>query len=131
MNGYAEFEPVADQFFQLPYVPYDYGIVPVDESPSRQPTATTNQGPSYETPWYVDSINRAIERAAQVATVNAAGYPPYPTFPSPSPAPVPMPMPVPSPGVQQQSSGGIQLSQTTLMLIVGGFLLFTLGKRGR
>lgn len=121
-------------FYGLPWVDqfgYTYGIVPVDESPSRQPTATTN-APSYETPWYVDSINRAIERAAQVATIEAGGYPPYPTFPTPSPAPVPMPMPVPSPGVQPQpSGGGIQLSQTTLMLIVGGFLLFTLGKRGR
>lgn len=111
-------------FYGLPYVP-DY-IVPVDDSPSRQPTVAR----SYEEPWYVDSINRAIERAAQVATVEVAGYPPYPTFPTPSPAPVPMP--VPMPGVQpQQSTGGIQLSTNTLMLIVGGFLLFTLGKRGR
>lgn len=120
------------EYFSLPWVDqsgYVYGIVPADDPvPSRQPTASA---PSYETPWYVDSINRAIERAAQVATVEVAGYPPYPTFPTPSPAPQPMPMPVPSPGVQPQASSGIQLSQTTLMLIVGGFLLFTLGKRGR
>jgi hypothetical protein len=111
------------EYFGLPYVDY---IVPVEEGSSRQPTASA---PSYETPWYVDSINRAIERAAQVATVEVAGYPPYPQFPTPSPAPVPVP--APTPGAQPQPSSGIQLSQTTLMLIVGGFLLFTLGKRGR
>ena len=120
-------------FYGLPWVDqsgYAYGIVPVDETPSRQPTATTN-APSYEAPWYVDSINRAIERAAQVATVNAAGYPPYPSYPTPAPQPIPMPAPVPGVQPQQSPGSGIQLSQTTLMLIVGGFLLFTLGKRGR
>jgi hypothetical protein len=116
-----------------PYAPnWPNYIVPVDEpSGSRAPTATTN-APSYETPWYVDSINRAIERAAQVATIEAGGYPPYPNYPLPTPPPVPQPAPMLAPGVQPQASGsGIQLSQTTLMLIVGGFLLFTLGKRGR
>jgi hypothetical protein len=119
------------EFWELPYV---YGIVPVDEpSRSRTPEATTNRAPSYETPWWIDTINRGIERAAQVATLEVAGYPPYPNYPLPTP-PQPVPMPAPLPGVtpQPQSPGsGIQLSQTTLMLIVGGFLLFTLGKRGR
>jgi len=124
-----------EYFYGLPYVDLTgqvFGIVPVDESsPSRTPTS---QAPSYETPWWIDTINRGIERAAQVATLEVAGYPPYPNYPlpTPSPMPQPMPMPVPAPGVQPQASGsGIQLSQTTLMLLVGGFLLFTLGKRGR
>lgn len=118
-----------DEYFEFWGLPYN--IVPVDESrptQSREPT----YAPSYETPWYVDSINRAIERAAQVATIEVGGYPPYPSYPLPTPAPIPQPVPMPAPGVQPQASGsGIQLSQTTLMLIVGGFLLFTLGKRGR
>ncbi len=112
---------------------FDYGFgygsyivppdLPIGQAP---PPAITNAPPSYETPWYVDTINRAIERAAQVATVDVAGYPPYPQYPTPQPYPLP-------PGVapQAQPPGGIQLSTTTLMLIVGGFLLFTLGKRGR
>jgi hypothetical protein len=88
--------------------------------------------PSYETPWWVDTINRGIERAAQVATLEVAGYPPYPSYPTPTPQPAPVPMPVPMPGVQPQPQGqGIHLSQGTLMLVVGGVLLFMLGKRGR
>jgi len=123
-----------EYFYGLPYVDLTgqvFGIVPVDEQPrsSRTPEATTQ---SYETPWWVDTINRGIERAAQVATLEVAGYPPYPTFPTPAPQPTPMPVPMPAPGVQPQSPGsGIQLSQTTLMLLVGGVLLFMLGKRGR
>ncbi len=104
---------------------YDYGsyIVPIEETaPVRLPAQ------DYSQPWYVDTINRAIERAAQVATVQSAGYPPYPQFPAPSPAPMPLPYPA-LPGVQQQPREGIQLSQTTLMLLVGGVLLFMLGGR--
>lgn len=114
-------------YFSDPWIDY---IVPPDYPGSpplrRTPEATTqSQAPSYETPWYVDTINRAIERAAQVATVDVGGYP-YPNYPLPPPL-----QPYPPQGVAPQPSGGIQLSQTTLMLIVGGFLLFTLGKRGR
>ena len=99
-------------------------IVPPDypSSPSKQPTQSA---PSYETPWYVDTINRAIERASQVATIDVGGYPPYPQYPSPTPQPYPVP------GVTPHPSSGIQLSQGTLMLIVGGALLFMLGRRGR
>lgn len=106
----------------------DYIVPPFEDTPtsSRTPTMTTN----YEEPWYVDSINRAIERAAQVATLEVAGYPPYPTFPTPSPRP--MPVPAPAPGVQPaQPSGGVQLSNMTLMLLVGGALLFFAGKQKR
>ena len=115
-----------DDFFDI--TGWSSYIVPPDypsqspPPPSRQPTLA----PSYETPWYVDTINRAIERAAQVATVDVAGYPPYPQYPSGQP--VPLPSPLPPQGMPQQ---GIQLSQTTLMLLVGGVLLFMLGKRGR
>jgi hypothetical protein len=122
-----------EYFYSLPYVDLTgqvFGIVPVDESsPSRTPTS---QAPSYETPWWVDTINRGIERAAQVATLEVAGYPPYPNYPLPTPQPTPMPAPLPGVTPQPQSPGsGIQLSQTTLMLLVGGVLLFMLGKRGR
>src|SRR5262245_66225637 len=100
-------------------------IVPV-ETESRLPAPSSS--PSYEQPWWIDTINRGIERAAQVATIEAGGYPPYPQYPQyPSPAPAPYPMP----GVAPQPREGIQLSQTTLMLFVGGVLLFMLGKRGR
>jgi hypothetical protein len=124
-----------EYFYGLPYVDLTgqvFGIVPVDEQPrsSRTPEAATN----YEEPWYADSINRAIERAAQVATLEVAGYPQYPNYPLPTPQPIPTPMPTPitTTGVQPQQRGeGIQLSQTTLMLLVGGVLLFMLGKRGR
>jgi hypothetical protein len=118
-----------DEYFEFWGLPYTYGIVPVDESPSRQPASSA---PSYETPYWIDTINRGIERAAQVATVAVGGYPSYPNYPAQAPQPVPMPMPAPAPGVQPQQAGsGIQLSQTTLMLLVGGVLLFMLGKRGR
>lgn len=122
-------------FYGLPWVGPDY-IVPVDDNRPRTtstPIATTN----YEEPWYADAINRAIERAAQVATLEVAGYPPYPpgVTPQPSCGPsgcAPSPGVTPTPGVQPQPTGqGINLSNTTLMLLVGGFLLFTLGKRGR
>ena len=125
-------DPIADQAIFTEQWYGDY-IVPIEDTTappsSRTPEATTQ---SYESPWYVDSINRAIERAAQVATLEVAGYPPYPSYPTPSPQPQPYPLPVPTPGATPQPQReGIQLSQTTLMLIVGGFLLFTLGKRGR
>jgi hypothetical protein len=108
----------------------DFIVPPFEDTPtsSRTPTATTN----YEEPWYVDTINRAIERAAQVATLEVAGYPPYPTFPAPTPQTTPLPQ-----GQAQQQVGAqpnrdsVTFSNTTLMLLVGGFLLFTLGKRGR
>lgn len=136
-----------EYFFGLPYIdpmtgqPAGFGsyIVPVDweqprigtptEAPSRMPTSAQ----SYEEPWYVDTINRAIERAAQVATVNAAGYPPYPQYPAQTAQPAPVPTVAQAPGVTPQPQReGIQLSQGTLMLIVGGALLFMLGsKRGR
>jgi hypothetical protein len=108
----------------MDYFDWAYGIVPLEPSPSRQPASYPS--PSYEIPWWGDTINRAIERAAQVATVHSSGYPPYPTFPAPQPQPMPMPYPVQQ---QQPSGAGIQLSTNTLMLLVGGFLLFTLGQR--
>jgi hypothetical protein len=118
------------EFFELPYIGPGGYIIPVeDDRPrsSRTPEATTN----YEEPWWIDTINRGIERAAQVATLEVAGYPPYPSYPT-RPTPQPMPMPMAAPGVAPQGPGsGIQLSQTTLMLLVGGVLLFMLGKRGR
>jgi len=116
-----EYYPIADSFWG-----FDNYIIPPDYPGETRPRPTGTQAPqapSYETPWYVDTINRAIERASQVATIDVGGYPPYPSYPTPSP--------LPGPGAGPQPSGGIQLSTNTLMLLVGGFLLFTLGKRGR
>lgn len=89
------------------------------------------QGDDYRPYWY-DLGVEAIRRGAETAQIIGSGYPQYPNYPLPTPPP-PLPLPTPAPGVTPtpQSAGGIQLSQTTLMLIVGGFLLFTLGKRGR
>lgn len=114
----------------MDYLNWSYGIVPLElPAPSRQPAPAPAPTASYETPWWVDTINRGIERAAQVASLEAAGYPPYPEYPTPSPRPVPLPAPV---GTVPQQREGIQLSQTTLMLLVGGALLFMLGgRRGR
>jgi hypothetical protein len=108
------------------YLDWVFGIVPLEPSPSPIPTATPPA--SYETPWWVDTINRGIERAAQVATVHSAGYPQYPNFPLPPP---PSPTLPPVGTIQQPRTDGIQLSQTTLMLLVGGVLLFMLGSRRR
>lgn len=89
----------------------------------------------YNEPSWRDLISQAIREGAETAQVFGAGYPPgsvnvyapqssYPTVP---PAPGAQPIPTVAP----QPSGGIQLSTTTLMLIVGGFLLFSLGKSRR
>jgi hypothetical protein len=109
----------------MDYLDWAFGIVPFEPGPTTSPSPAPTA--SYETPWWVDTINRGIERAAQVATVQSAGYPQYPTFPAPQPAPMPLPLPA---GAIPQSQG-IQISQTTLMLLVGGVLLFMLGGRRR
>jgi hypothetical protein len=109
----------------MDYFDWAFGIVPA-EYPASRPAPSPMPAPSYEIPWWGDTINRAIERAAQVATVHSAGYPQIPTFPT---APQPMPLPYPVQQQQQPSGAGIQLSTNTLMLLVGGFLLFTLGQR--
>lgn len=123
-----DFYPVADSFY-MPFGDYGNYIVPPDYPSEPKPAITqAPQAPSYETPPWIDTINRAIERAAQVATLEVAGYPPYPSYPISQPYPLP-----PPPGVAPRPPGeGIHLSQTTLMLVVGGVLLFMLGgKRGR
>jgi hypothetical protein len=88
----------------------------------------------YEPPW-VTIAREGIRRGAETAQIVASGYPSYPNYPTPTPQPIPTPMPAPTPGPGQQTqptpapSGGISLSPMTLMLLVGGFLLFTLGKK--
>ena len=100
--------PYSPEYYELPYRDEDYQ------------------------PWWYDWGIEAIRRGAETAQVIGSGWPTYPTYPTPVPAPPPVPPPSPGPGVAPQPPGqGIQLSTTTLMLIVGGFLLFTLGKRGR
>lgn len=112
----------------MDYFDWAYGIVPF-ELPAPAPSPSPTPAPSYETPWYVDTINRAIERAAQVATVQVAGYPPMPTFPAPAPSPAPYPLPLPTP---QPSGAGIQLSTNTLMILgLIGFAFVFGGRRGR
>ena len=92
-----------------------------------------------------DIISQGIHEGAQTAQVIGAGYPPgstvvySPQYPqgqvvSPSPAPYyPLPVPPGGPILQTPApGGGVNLSNTTLMLLVGGVLLFVLGsKRGR
>lgn len=98
-------------------------------------------------PWYAFSIDNLIRQGAQTAQVALGGYPPntnvvysptyYPLPVPPDQSRVPLPGghgPVPppvTPAPEAPRPGGIQLSTNTLMLLVGGFLLFTLGKRGR
>jgi hypothetical protein len=92
--------------------------------------------------WY-DLISQGINAAQQAYQIGEAGYPPYasgstniyaPQYPQQPQAPVTLPQLYPTtptaPAVAP--SGGIQLSTTTLMLLVGGVLLFMLGtKKGR
>jgi len=96
-------------------------------------------------PTWQDLVMQAISQGATTAQIIGAGYPPgstviyspqYPSgqviqAPPPTPLPYPLPpgaMPAPSPS----PGGGVNLSNTTLMLLVGGVLLFMLGtKRGR
>lgn len=81
-------------------------------------------------PWWYDWGMEAIRRGAETAQVIGAGWPSYPQVPQPTPTPQPYPQP--SPGVQPlQDKDSVKLSNTTLMLLVGGVLLFMLGKRGR
>jgi len=84
----------------------------------------------YEPPW-LTLAREGIRRGAETAQIVASGYPSYPSYPTPTPQPTPMPVPAPGPGQQPlpAPSGGISLSPMTLMLLVGGFLLFTLGKK--
>jgi len=92
----------------------------------------------YSGPSIADIISQGIHEGAQTAQVIGSGYPPgsnvsiqYPQQPSPQVFPQLYPQ---QPGVApspQPSGAGIQLSTTTLMLIVGGFLLFSLGKGKR
>jgi hypothetical protein len=106
--------------------PWDwaFGLVPFD--PPLTPTQPGQPAPVYEDyrPYWYDLGIEAIRRGAETAQViGAGGWPPRQQ-------PAPLPAPLPYPVQQQQPSGaGIQLSTNTLMLLVGGFLLFTLGQR--
>lgn len=108
---------------------------------SYEPAYNPNQGVWYD---YDDSFSwgdfaeQAINQAARTAQIIGAGYPPNanvtysPTVNQQQPYCGPQgcgagPIPV----VTAQPPGGIQLSTTTLMLIVGGVLLFSLGKSRR
>jgi len=81
---------------------------------------------------WMDLFSQGIQTAGQVAAINAAGYPPQGIY-----APniqYGQPYPYGQPVIQQPlqpvaPAGSLQLSNTTLMLIVGGVLLFMLGKR--
>jgi hypothetical protein len=95
-------------------------------------------GDGYDSgPSWMDLIGQGIDRAAQAYAIGEAGYPAYPL---PYPQQQQQPMTVPqlytstptTPVVAPTQGAGIQLSTTTLMLIVGGVLLFMLGtKKGR
>jgi hypothetical protein len=97
--------------------------------------------PDYnQSPSLYDLISQGISRGADVAQIAVGGYPPNTNityspsyqYPQQQPQAAPLPQLMPGTTPQTQTPGaGIQLSTTTLMLIVGGVLLFTLGKRGR
>jgi hypothetical protein len=89
-------------------------------------------------------LQQGIDRAQQAYIYGELGYPPTPPgstniyapqYPQQTP-PMTVPQLYPStpttPAVAPTQGAGIQLSTTTLMLIVGGVLLFMLGtKKGR
>jgi hypothetical protein len=91
-------------------------------------------------PSIYDLISQGISQGAQTAQIIGSGYPPgsnvtyapqYGAQPQ-QPLPLPQLMPGAQPQPKPPAGAGIQLSTTTLMLLVGGFLLFTLGgKRGK
>lgn len=81
-------------------------------------------------PFWYDLGIEIVRRGAETAQIASAGWPSYPQIPQPPPTPQPYPQP--SPGAQPpQDKDSVKLSNTTLMLLVGGVLLFMLGKRGR
>jgi hypothetical protein len=108
---------------------------------------------NYDSPYYPDDnpswwdlAQQAIEEGARTAQIVASGYPPgstvvyapqypggpaVPTIQAPPSGQYPMPMPMPG-QAPAPSGGGVNFSNTTLMLLVGGVLLFMLGtKKGR
>jgi|SRR5882672_2414842 len=94
-----------------------------------------DQGPSI-----YDLISQGISQGAQTAQIVSSGYPPgsnvtYAPQYGAQPQPQQLPLPQLMPGAAQPKppvGAGIQLSTTTLMLLVGGVLLFMLGsKKGR
>ena len=119
-------DPYGGGYYSDPYGDgtYDTVYAGQDISPA--------QGPSL-----ADIISQAIHEGAQTAQVIGSGYPAgstvvyAPSYPGASAHPVIQPGP---PFLQPQAApgGGVNLSNTTLMLLVGGVLLFMLGsKRGR
>lgn len=88
----------------------------------------------FDNPWQT-IISQGIEAARDVARGATSDWP-YTSPDDPHarrpidvdvyPAPLPAPLP---PGTTPRQPGGITLSTNTLMLLVGGFLLFTLGQR--
>lgn len=94
-------------------------------------------------PSWWDLISQGIHEGAQTAQVIGAGYPPgstivySPQYPGGQVVPAQYPPMQTMPGVPgtvpaAAPGAGVQLSNTTLMLLVGGVLLFMLGtKRGR
>lgn len=114
------------------YGPDPYGYDPAFNTPS---------GGGYSYPGEYDDMNpwlgilsQGISAAQDVARVAVGGYPPQdiyaPVYAPQYPAQPGQPM-TPAQMAQAPHPGGIQISTTTLMLFVGGVLLFMLGKRGR
>lgn len=125
-----DLQVIDPQYYPLPVADYGYGYPPPP-------------GYSDEMTW-VDLVSQGIGAARDVARVAVGGYPPQdiyaPIYAPQYPAQTD-PRQTPTPGEQsqaiaqaqaQRSGVGFQISTPTLMLVVGGVLLFMLGqKRGR
>lgn len=127
----------------MPVDPFGGGIYP-DADYARAGQNYPPPGYDDEPSWW-DLIRQGISEAAQTAQIVAQGYPPgstivySPQYPqgqvvqAPPPGGYPSPVgPGPFSPPATAPVGGVNLSNTTLMLLVGGVLLFMLGtKRGR
>lgn len=105
--------------------------MPVDPWGYEEDRYFRSQGPTpvmFEDPWQT-LISQSIEAARQVASIHEGGYPPGSTVVYSPTTQLPGQPQTTQLSSQGGSPQGIQLSQTTLMLLVGGVLLFMLGGR--
>jgi len=81
-----------------------------------------------EAPWWSASINRGIDTIGSIFSHSPYISPDDPRYRQQQ-SRTAYPQPQPSPQPDPSRNSGIQLSTQTLMLLVGGVLLFMLGSR--